>query len=162
MVEAHARSWRATYVGLLPAAVIDGVVKARPARIDRWRSRLAEPQQRHGSFVAELEGRVVGFLFWGPTEGIDATAETADVYAIYLDPDAIGRGIGRALLDAAVSDMMAAGFAAAVLWVLDTNDRARRFYERAGWRPDGGTKIEDREGGTLHEVRYRRTFGDAG
>ena len=162
MVEAHARSWSATYAGLLPAAVIDDVVKARPARIDRWRRQLAEPQQRRGCFVGELDGRVIGSVFWGPAEAPDATPETAEVYAIYLDPDAIGRGIGRALLDAAVGDMVGAGFAAAILWVLDTNDRARRFYERAGWRPDGVTKTEERKGGTLNETRYRRVLGAAG
>jgi GNAT superfamily N-acetyltransferase len=159
MVRAHARSWRATYAGVLPDAVIADVVKSRPARIVRWQARLAEPKHRSGSFVGELDGQVVGFVFWGPTVGPDSTTDTAEVQAIYLDPDAIGRGIGRALLDAAVGDMVADGFAAAILWVLDTNDRARRFYEVAGWWPDGGTKSEDRPSGTLQEVRYRRSLG---
>ena len=151
MVRAHARSWRATYAGLLPDAAIADVVKSRPARIVRWQARLAEPKYRRGSFVGELDGRVVGFVFWGPTEGPDATPETAEVYAIYLDPDAIGRGIGRALLDAAVGDMVADGFAAAILWVLDTNDRARRFYEAGGWSPRWGD--EDRGPPRRHAPR---------
>jgi hypothetical protein len=62
------------------------------------------------------------------------------------------------LLDAAIGDIVAHRFAAAILWVLDTNERARRFYEAAGWRPDGGTKREDRPGGTLNEIRYRRSL----
>jgi GNAT superfamily N-acetyltransferase len=158
MARTHARSWRATYAGLLPAAVIDDVVQSRPARAVRWRTWLAESQPRRGSFVGELDGRVVGYVFWGPSESPDTTPETAEVYAIYLDPDAIGRGNGRALLDSAVRDMVACGFAAAVLWVLETNERARRFYEVAGWRPDGATKAENRPGGTLQEVRYGRTL----
>jgi len=52
-----------------------------------------------------------------------------------------------------------AGFDEAVLWVLETNVRARRFYEIAGWKPDGQTKADERGTVTLHEVRYRFSFG---
>jgi len=158
MARAHARSWRATYTGLLPDAVIDDVVASRPARIERWRTKLADSNQRGGSFVAQLDGRLVGFVFWGPAEGDDPDPDVGEVYAICLDPDALGRGIGRSLFDTAVSDIVAHRFREAVLWVVDTNQRARRFYEAAGWRPDGATKTEDRPGGRLQEVRYTRTF----
>src|SRR5438552_9616295 len=79
MARVHARSWRATYTGLLPDAVIDDVVASRPARIERWRAWLADPNQRGGSFVAELDGRLVGFVFWGPSEGADANPDVAEV-----------------------------------------------------------------------------------
>ena len=154
MAAVHARSWRATYAGLLPDAVIDDVVASRAARAERWRTHLSQPGQGRGSFVGTLEGRVVGFVFWGS----DQISEAAEVHAIYVDPSVTGRGIGQALLDAAVGDMAANRVSAAVLWVLDTNARARRFYEAAGWIADGQTKAEDRAGGTLHEVRYRRSI----
>lgn len=158
MARAHARSWRATYTGLLPDEVIDAVVASRPARVERWQARLAEPAERRGSFVAELDGHVAGFVFWGPVAEPHSMPETAEVYAIYLDPNAIGLGIGRALLDAAVNDIVVHWYTTAVLWVLETNDRARRFYEAAGWRPDGAIRTEERPGGELHEVRYARKF----
>jgi hypothetical protein len=40
------------------------------------------------------------------------------------------------------------------LWVLEGNELARRFYERAGWRGDDGTKPFGDSG--LYEVRYRK------
>jgi len=44
----------------------------------------------------------------------------------------------------------------AILWVLESNRRARRFYEIAGWIPDGDAKTENRPDGIqLREVRYR-------
>jgi GNAT superfamily N-acetyltransferase len=152
MATVHARSWRATYSGLLPDAVIDDVVNSRAARMERWRVQLGQTEELRGSFVGTMKGRVVEFVFWGS----DHTTKTAEVHAIYVDPSAIGRGIGRALLDASVAAMAANGFSAAELWVLDVNEPARRFYEAAGWSADGETKAEDRAGGTLHEVRYRR------
>jgi ribosomal protein S18 acetylase RimI-like enzyme len=158
MARVHARSWRATYPGLLPPAVIDDVLGSRRDRVERWRAWLADPDQHGGSFVAELGGNLVGYVFWGAPREPDAPSDVAEVYAIYLDPDAIGRGIGRGLFEAAVTDIAAHDFRGAVLWVLDTNERARRFYEAAGWRPDGATKTEERRGGKLEELRYRRMF----
>jgi GNAT superfamily N-acetyltransferase len=76
--------------------------------------------------------------------------------AIYLAPEAIGRGIGRALHDWALDDLRERGCIEATLWVLRENQPARRFYEAAGWRTDGEPKDEELAGGTLHEVRYRR------
>ncbi|MDQ6926250.1 MAG: nucleotidyltransferase domain-containing protein [Candidatus Eremiobacteraeota bacterium] len=46
----------------------------------------------------------------------------------------------------AISGLRGAGSAEATLWVLDTNVRARRFYESAGWAPDGTTKVDKHEG----------------
>jgi ribosomal protein S18 acetylase RimI-like enzyme len=97
-------------------------------------------------------------VFWGPSEGADATPDVAEVYSVYLDPEALGRGIGRSLFEMAVADIVDHRFRGAILWVLGANERARRFYEAAGWRLDGATKTEDRPGGKLQEVRYARTF----
>ena len=142
----------------MPDAVIDDVVASQPGRIERWRARIEGPEPRSGALVAELDGRVVGSAFWGPARDGDPTNDLAEVYAIYLDPDALGRGIGRSLFAATVDAVVASGFSSAVLWVLESNGRARRFYEAAGWRPDGTTKTEERPGGALHELRYARTF----
>ena len=48
------------------------------------------------------------------------------------------------------------GYASAVLWVLVTNERARRFYEIAGWSCDGTEKSEPFGPATLTETRYGR------
>jgi hypothetical protein len=42
--------------------------------------------------------------------------------------------------------------------VLDDNPRARRFYEREGWAPDGRTKREELLDVEITEVRYRRVL----
>jgi ribosomal protein S18 acetylase RimI-like enzyme len=78
------------------------------------------------------------------------------VYAIYVDPPHWGRGHGRELLDGAVRELRSAGFPRAVLWVLTTNDGARAFYERQGWRTTGRTQSEDLAGTTVHETEYAR------
>jgi hypothetical protein len=50
------------------------------------------------------------------------------------------------------------GFHTATLWVLESNARARRFYERRGWHVDGHEKMEEFGDGIAREVRHRRAF----
>ena len=81
-----------------------------------------------------------------------------EIEAIYLAPEARGTGLGRPLLEAAAAGLARAGFATAVLWVLTANEEARRFYERAGFRPDGAARSLDFDGTPIEEIRYRRAL----
>lgn len=156
--DVHARSWPATYRGLVPDELIGGVVGGRAARADLVRNMLVATDDPHHLFAAVEGDVVVGMAATAPARDPDATAATGELQAIYLAPEAIGRGIGRTLHDQALADLRERGFTEATLWVLRENQRARRFYEAAGWQTDGETKDEERPGGTLHEIRYRRAL----
>jgi ribosomal protein S18 acetylase RimI-like enzyme len=60
-------------------------------------------------------------------------------------------------MHAALDAMRSRGAAEAILWVLDDNPRARRFYEREGWHADGSAESEYL-GLTVPLVRYRIGF----
>jgi GNAT superfamily N-acetyltransferase len=77
-------------------------------------------------------------------------------------PDAWGTGAGRALMGSVVTELARAGYADVILWVLDANDRARRFYALAGWAEDGASKTDGSRGFDITEVRYRRTLRQTG
>jgi GNAT superfamily N-acetyltransferase len=77
---------------------------------------------------------------------------------LYIEADRLDTGLGRRLIQTATRWLRTNPFSCATLWVLDSNDRARRFYEKAGWVRDGTMKVDDREGFSLHEVRYRTSF----
>jgi ribosomal protein S18 acetylase RimI-like enzyme len=104
------------------------------------------------------EVKMVGFAHLCPARDDDASPEVGEVTAIYLQPENWGRGAGRLLMDQALTALVEAGFSEAVLWVLDTNSRAQRFYRAGGWRADGTAKVDDRRGFPLREIRYRRTL----
>ncbi len=158
IADVHARSWEATYRGLVADEVIDGVVAGQEERAARISRTLSDPDTPHHFFVGVVADRIVGMADAAPSRDADATPTTGELQAIYLAPEALGRGIGRALHDAALEDLRARGFTELTLWVLRQNERARRFYRAAGWSPDGAAKDEERPGGVLHEVRYRRRF----
>lgn len=143
--------WRAAYRHVLPAEELDAM------EIDetRWRQRIVEPPTGWSTVVAEDEGGdVVGFASVGPSRD---EAGIGELYAIYVDPESWSTGTGRALIEHA-EEILRRDFAEATLWVLDDNPRARRFYERAGWAPDGARKSEQRWGVRAAEVRYRKSL----
>lgn len=158
IADVHARSWPSTYRGLLPDRLIADVVAGRDRRAAAFRELLADESSPQRIWVAIDGDAVVGMAMWTPSRDEDATESTADLEAMYLDPEVIGQGLGRTLMQRVVDDIAQAGFTEATLWVLDTNDRARRFYEAAGWRADGASKVEERPAGKLSEVRYRKAL----
>jgi ribosomal protein S18 acetylase RimI-like enzyme len=145
------RGWRSAYRHVFPAAELD----AMPIDPERWRSRLVVPPFGWTTVVCEDSEIVIGFASTGPSRDED---ELGELYAIYVDPEAWSTGAGRALMVAAET-ALAADYGAALLWVLDDNPRARGFYERGGWAPDGVRKAEERFGVRASEVRYRKDFG---
>jgi GNAT superfamily N-acetyltransferase len=151
----HVDSWRGAYRGLLPDSVLDGLDVER--RTAGWTSLLAGPAPRSAVLVAENSaGGVTGFVHVAPTRDDDGGDGTGEITSIYARPSAWGTGTGRVLMAAAVAAARAAGFTALTLWVLRDNDRARRFYEVAGWTADGATKDDVVAGTPVTEVRYRR------
>jgi GNAT superfamily N-acetyltransferase len=82
-----------------------------------------------GVFVAERDGRAVGV----------AAVDDCWLNGLYVVPDEWGRGAAAALHDAAVAEI-AVQHDVAKLFCLEENHRARRFYERRGWRPNGETR----------------------
>jgi len=80
-----------------------------------------------------------------------------ELYALYVTPAWWSTGAGRALMGRVLVCLEADGYRQVVLWVLAGNARARRFYDRAGFAPDGGTNILTGLGDVL-EVRYSREF----
>lgn len=155
IAELHVRAWQWAYHGLIDADYLASLDAMIPARIERRRELLAHIPPEYRWWLAELDGQLVGFATTGLSRDSDVAPETVEVYAIYLAQEAAGKGVGRALFAHAVDDLRQRGFEQATLWVLDTNHRARRFYEVAGWTPDGTSKIDDSHPGTtLHEVRY--------
>jgi putative acetyltransferase len=77
-------------------------------------------------FVAEHAGRAAGL----------AAVDGCWLNGLYVVPEEWGSGVAGALHDAAVAEI-AATHDEAKLWCLEENHRARRFYEKRGWRPNG-------------------------
>ena len=140
----HYRSRASAYARLLsPAALAYG----SPSVLGEWwAERWRWERHTHRLTVAVDGGALVGFTYLGPS----AEPGVMELGAIHVDPAYVGSGVGRLLMREALPHLGER----AVLWVLEGNDRARRFYERGGWTLDGVTREAPVGGETTCQLRY--------
>jgi GNAT superfamily N-acetyltransferase len=144
-------TWTTAYAGLLPSETIEAFDVAE--RQAMWREGLSRaPRPGSATFVALVDDEIVGFATVGASHSEEGTGE---LYAIYVHPARWGVGAGRALIMRAEASLRDSGFSKALLWVIAGNDRAERFYRAAGWEQDGD-KVDDFQGATVMELRYRK------
>lgn len=147
MARVQTDAWRDAYAGFLPDDLIASITVER--RTGQWTRAIAS--EHMSCWVAEVDQTIVGICSLGPSEEHEAIGR---IYTIYVVSPFWGRGVGARLWDAAL-DEIATRFTGGELWVLESNARARRFYEREGWRFDGGVRQDASFGHPISEVRYR-------
>jgi GNAT superfamily N-acetyltransferase len=157
--------WFAAYEGIVPHDLIEQV--QGPGGGTRVREQMrSRPWQRVLVGCAEA-GEVVGYASYGPEREVlngqwpptltevGMAGQVGELYALYVHPDRWSTGTGRALMTDVLARAAALGYDEVVLWVLEENARARRFYALAGFEPDGTVNILEGLGG-VPELRYRR------
>ncbi|HMJ78182.1 MAG TPA: GNAT family N-acetyltransferase [Iamia sp.] len=158
------RAWRRGYRGLLSDRFLDDLDFSYLGAY--WTGRATvSPTPRHRLLVAGPRGEVHGMVDVGPARdddaplGPDGLPAPGEVRSLYVDPSVQGRGLGAALLAAAEAELAGQGSVELVLWVVEGNAAARRFYERRGWVADGIRKVTPVADEELVEVRYRWSQG---
>lgn len=133
----HVDSWRSTYAGIMPAALLDGLSYAD--RENMWRNRLS--RNDHAGVVLVVENsaqELIGFAAAGP-ERTQRPDYPAEVWAIYLLEDVQGRGVGKALFMESARRLQQLGFDSLLVWVAADNPTGA-FYEALG-----GVLIDEKE-----------------
>jgi len=87
--------------------------------------------------VAELDGRVVGYVRLTNTIPLASHTHVLSIQGFLVSDEARGRGVGRALIRAAVAEARARGARRLTLRVLGHNTPARRLYESEGFAVEG-------------------------
>src|SRR6266566_1786213 len=130
----HVESWNVAYRGIMPDDVIARTDLAY--RTAFWAERIADPEWP--VYLIEEEGQGVAFCQMIPTKDPDDDpTRVGHITSLHVLPDLRGHGYGRALMN----------------HVLEEFWNARRFYEKAGFRLDSGTRRYPRT--NVPEVRYR-------
>ncbi|MFC7405611.1 GNAT family N-acetyltransferase [Georgenia alba] len=132
MAEVHNTGWRETYHQLPPRFYDDAALERRR---QTWHRTLTEPRPGRTVRVGAVAGSVVGIAMSGPPLSGHPVRDL-ELYALYVLAAHHGTGVGQALLDAVL------GEEPAQLWVAEDNPRARAFYARNGFRPDGARKVD--------------------
>lgn len=149
----HIRSWQEAYAGIVSASYLASLDAT--ARTATWQGYLERgPDDGVRTWIAQDGVRLLGFASVGPSRDEDARRGDLEVYSIYLDPGTWGHGVARELMRTLINE--SGEQTPLTLWVLAANERARHFYRRHGFQPDGVERYEDVGGEDLLEVRYRR------
>jgi ribosomal protein S18 acetylase RimI-like enzyme len=145
-------SWRATYEGLAPEVFVRGITVESAA--DIFGRSLNNKEYLYFLHVAETpEAKIIGFADGGrersrPEKGI------GELYGLYLLKEFQGRGIGRALFQAAVKSLAQSGMDSMVAWILE-NSPHQVFYKKVGGVLEKGVKKLEWKDQSVSLVCYR-------
>lgn len=107
-----------------------------PTREDRT-SFFDDRTELENYLVAEVDGKVAGYVLVHQNIPLDSHRHVVGINGLAVDPAAQGHGVGRALVEAAVTEAGGRGATKVSLRVLGENPGARRLYERCGFVVEG-------------------------
>src|SRR5580658_1159546 len=138
----HTHCWNEAYRGIVPDQYLDGV--SVEDRAVRWRHRLASDLRQ--TRLALRHDLMDGVVSWGPST--DAELGGLELMSLYVAPHSRGSGTADELMHRSI------GTEPAHLLVFEANLRARAFYSKHGFRPDGHRQLDTDTG--VPEVRMVR------
>ena len=121
----HDATWRFAYADLAPDFVKEKLSLSH--RFAQWKQSLSNPPSGSQLLLAFVDKKALGFVCFEITD-------FGKIQSLYVDPGSQGQGLGRALLQASFTEIVAAGCASAELAVVVGNDKALGFYLSQGGR----------------------------
>ena len=124
----YEQSWRKTYKGMLPSRYLKKIPEGN------WTERINHFCSR--SMVMVSAGEYIGTVSFGECR-MEQYSGWGEIYSLYLLPQYTGKGLGKRLMDRALSEMKEKGFTNILLFALEQNLTARKFYENYGFTLSG-------------------------
>ena len=131
----HIDSWNFAYVESIPREILE---KQNAKRYSLWEMLLKNNTDSH--YVITYKGTIIGFMTINPPREDDLPPGTYEITGLYLAPEFVGKGCGKYAMDRAKDMIRRRGCTCISLWVLDKNERAKKFYEKNGFKADGMIK----------------------
>jgi GNAT superfamily N-acetyltransferase len=120
-----------------------GIASVQHAQVRETLALFDRDRTRGRAVVAEASDRIAGYAFLVPFWSNEQGGEICEVDELYVRAERRGSGIGSALFDAIERGSFGA-FVGVALGVSPANSRARRLYERLGFRAVGTTMYRRR------------------
>lgn len=151
----HLIASRALHEGVVPDAHWQSTSMAQ--RVSFWKEAIeyGEPQV----MVATQGGEVVGFVGFDRSRDPKSKNTTGELWALYVEPDHIGQGVGLALWDAAREGLQDEDCTEVTVWVPLASARALAFFDAGGFKRELNTARTVPLGGVrVEEIRFRRSL----
>lgn len=124
-----AASWHHTFRGILPDTYLTTI--SLDVQADRHKQTLTRAMVQY--YVATVNSKVIGFVSFGPIRG-SAGPQPYEIYALYISPEWTGRGVGRRLLQQALSEVARSDASGAFLTALSANPNLSFYMKLGGTR----------------------------
>ena len=152
----HLIASRSLYDGVVPEAHWQATPMAK--RVTFWKEAIeyGEPQV----MVATSGGEIVGFVGFDRSRDPKSKNTTGELWALYVDPDHLGQGVGLALWDAAREGLQDEDCTDVTVWVPLASAQALRFFDAAGFKREMNTARTVPMGSVrVEEIRFKRSLG---
>ena len=131
VAQINVEGWQTAYRGIIPDDFLDSLdVKSRT---DSVKDTISENPNE--GFVFEDERQLIlGFCQFGELRWVEEFGDECDceMYAIYVSLDSRGRGVGKALMEAAFAEFRAQNKKSMLVNVLEGNTASVDFYRNLG------------------------------
>lgn len=151
--EIHSKSWKVAYKGIVQDEILKNItVEKRQAYFEK-----ALTENWEEDAIIFKDNDAVGLICIGKCRDADKTDTCGEIWGIYLLPEYWNMGIGSELINWGINELSKRNFSKVILWVLEENINARKFYEKVGFKHDGTVK-EITIGKKLVEYRYEKAI----
>lgn len=148
IAQVYYQTWMATYRGLIADSYLQQLSPSTWHPERRWRNTI---------IARSNMSEIVGVCSFGPSR-MDTHSGWGEIYSLYVLPAYHGAGLGRKLLDAAITRLRTK-YNHIFLLVLVDNQSAQGFYQHMGFDYTGERRTDSVPGATLEEA-YMEWRGD--
>lgn len=148
IVDINIKDWKKGYKGIIDDEILDNL--NREEKIEKWR----EHYRTGNVIVAEENGEILGYCKYEDNTVYKNTNIDSEIIAIYVDCDKLGNGVGSKLVEYAMADLKNKNKTKMIIWCLEKNKNARKFYEKMGGKLINDEKYFIKEGKRYKEVGY--------
>jgi len=150
MAEVIIRSWEAAYRGIVPD---DYIWEKNATRLEFYQRTITDENKTF--YVIQADGSTVGVMSFGEPGDETKRASLHELWSLYLHPERQRRGIGTQAMDFVLAEARRLGKKELLVWVLEDNVNAIKFYTKCGFSPDGGERFWE-YGKRLRGISMRR------
>lgn len=138
-------SWKYAYKDIIPGEYLDSIPSGK------WADNINKPGREN--LIVTENGEIIGTASFGRSRWENYSGY-GEIISIYFLPEYMEKGYGMALLERCTRELSKKGFDRVLLWVLEENAGARKFYEKCGFVCSGEFMYDSIGGKDLREVLY--------
>lgn len=135
--EVHAAAWKQAYVDIMPQEFLNTITTQNCS--NEFLKNSNNTLMRY--YIVYLLDKPVGILYISLSNAVNLKNISGEILALYILKDSCGKGYGTVTIDFAVHQLKSLSCKKIILWVLECNKKARKFYERNGFLFTGVKRV---------------------